>query len=349
MKLVDCDIHNYAPTYDVLGKYLSARWKSHLERYGFASYFKGSYYHRSHAAAARDDAWPPNGHAPGSDLAFLRHQLLDHWQVDVGILNTLYAAGEQTNRQFGAAMAPAINEWNLREWLEPEARLRGSIVVPYEDGQDAAAEIHRWAGESRFVQVGLMARTQEPLGRRKYWPMYEAAVAHDLPIGIHFGGTPGVPITGAGYPSFYFEDHCGMAQAFQAQVISYIFEGVFEAFPTLKIVLIEGGFAWLPSLMWRLDRAWEKLGREVPELKKPPSEYIRKHFWFTTQPIEEPSKKQFFFETLAGIDMSDHIMFATDYPHWDFDAPDLAFPVKLDKVSQRKIMAANACQLYGLS
>ena len=218
--------------------------------------------------------------------------MLDKWEIDIGILNTLWSAGEQSNRAFGRAVAPAVNEWIMRQWLEPEPRLRASIVVPYEDGQDAAAEINRWAHDPRFVQIALVARTQEPMGRQKYWPMYEAAVEHDLPLGMHFGGAPGLPITGAGYPSFYFEDHCGMPQAFQAQLISMVFEGVFERFPTLKLVLIEGGFAWLPALMWRMDRAWEKLGSEVPELKKPPSHYIREHCWFTTQPMEETKPKQ---------------------------------------------------------
>ena len=148
---------------------------------------------------------------PASDLDFLREQLLDYWQIDIGILNTLYATGEQSNCAYGAAIAPAINEWIVRDWLEPEPRLRASIVVPYEDGHDAAAEIRSWAHDPRFIQIALVARTQEPLGRRKYWPMYEAAVEHDLPLGIHFGGALGLAITGAGYPSFYFEDYLTIA------------------------------------------------------------------------------------------------------------------------------------------
>ena len=346
MKLIDCDIHNNPPSADAIGRYLTGRWKRHYEDYGLRFYFSGGYYHRSHANAARDDAFPPNGGPPASDLAFLQAQLLDHWQIDIGILNTLLPAGEQSNRAFGAAVAPAINEWIARDWLDPEPRLRASIVVPYEHGEDAAAEIRRWAGDPRFVQIALVARTQEPLGRRKYWPMYEAAVEHDLPLGIHFGGAPGLPITGAGYPSFYFEDHCGMPQAFQAQLTSLIFEGIFEAFPTLKVVLIEGGFAWLPALMARLDAAWEKLGSEVPEVKRPPSAYIREHCWYTTQPMEEPSQGRFFHQLLAAIDMPERIMFATDYPHWDFDAPDQAFPVRIDKELQEAIMVKNAKQLY---
>ena len=176
--------------------------------------------------------------------------------------------------------------------------------------------------------------------------MYEAAAHHGLPVGIHFGGANGWPITGAGWPSFYFEDHTGMPQAMQTQLISLVCEGVFERFPTLKIVLIEGGLAWLPPLMWRLDRAWQRLHEEVPHLQRPPSDYIRRHCWATTQPMEEPPKPAYFWHMLEQLDMNDRLMFATDYPHWDFDAPDQAFPVKLPSELKQKIMGENARSLY---
>ena len=233
--------------------------------------------------------------------------------------------------------------------MEPEPRLRASIVVPYEDGELAAAEIDRRAADPRFVQALLVVRTMEPLGRRKYWPLYQAAARHGLPVGIHFGGDASSPLTGSGWPSFYLEDHTGMAQSFQSQLISLVCEGVFERFPTLKVVLIEGGFAWLPPLMWRLDRAWQRLREETPDLRRPPSAYIREHVWLTTQPMEEPPRPEQFHQLLEQLDMDDRLLFATDYPHWDFDSPDQALPVKLAPALERKIMAENARMLYRLS
>ncbi|HEU5099926.1 MAG TPA: amidohydrolase family protein [Roseiflexaceae bacterium] len=343
--LIDCDIHN-TPAQGALKAYLPERWREYHQRFGRPSY-TGAYYPKASPNAARSDSWPPSGGPPGSDLEFLREQLLDAWPIACGILNTLTTIRNQL-REYDAALAQAFNDWQIGEWLEPEPRLRASLVVPCDDGDLAAAEVRRLGGDSRFVQILLPVRTSEPLGKRRYWKLYEAAVECDLPIGIHFGGGSGYPITGAGWPSYYIEDHCGMAQSFQAQLISLVCEGIFEHFPTLKIVLIEGGFAWLPALKWRLDRSWRRLRDEVPHLRELPSAYIDRHIWLTTQPIEEPARPEHFLQLLDELGGPERLLFATDYPHWDFDAPDRALPVRLAPEVERRIMAENARALYRL-
>ena len=63
----------------------------------------------------------------------------------------------------------------------------------------------------------------------------------------------------------------------------------------------------------------------MPHLKRKPSEYIREHVWWTTQPMEEPERREHLFEMIEWIGW-DKLMFATDYPHWDFDDPSRVLP-----------------------
>jgi predicted TIM-barrel fold metal-dependent hydrolase len=347
--VIDCDIHNTLPSPASLKPYLSSRWQRHQELIGARSpngYVTAYPYPKGNPLAARVDAWPPSGLPPGADLAFMRRQHLDPQAITYGILNCLQGGGAQLNEEYGAALCRAVNDWQVAEWLELEPRLRASIVVPYENGEMAAEEIDRAAEHPGFVQVLLLVRTREPLGRRKYWRIYEAAERHGLPVGIHFGGIAGQATTSCGWPSYYIEDHTNMAQAFQAQVISLVCEGVFERFPGLQVVLIEGGFAWLPSLMWRLDKHWKRLREEVPHLKRLPSAYIREHMRVTTQPMEEPEQAGHLAQVIEHLGSDDLLLFATDYPHWDYDDPDRAFPVKLPAGLKRKIFSENARALY---
>ncbi|MBV7340292.1 amidohydrolase [Chloroflexi bacterium TSY] len=352
VSVIDCDIHNFdaygQPEFnDIIVRYLEKKWQRHHEMIGRRGHASGSY-PRGYRNAARHDAWPPSGMPPGLDMKFVTQQLLNEWDMDYGILNPLAGPGGQLNVEYGAAYARAINDYQIAEWLEPEPRYRASMVVCEEDAELAAQEIHRLGDHDGFVQVLLLARTKEPLGRRKYWKIYEAAVEYNLPIGIHFGGSAGHPITAGGWPSYYIEDHGGMSQSFQAQVASLVCEGIFEHFPTLRIAIIEGGFAWLPSLAWRLDQSWSRLREEVPYLKRAPSEYIAEHFWFTTQPMEEPRQPHHFRQLLRQMNGSERLMFATDYPHWDFDSPARAVPLDLPREVRQKIMAENARDFYGL-
>lgn len=345
--VIDCDIHNTVPGIKALMPYLPIRWQRYVEESGFTG-TGGPVYPKGAPNAARRDANPPNGGLPGSDLPFMREQLLDTWNIEYGILNCLYNVTAIHNEDFAIALARAVNDWQIEEWLEKEPRLRASMVIPTNNPELAAAEIDRLAEQRGFIQVLLTVRSEAPYGKRRYRPIFAAAARHNLPVGIHFGGTSGHPITACGWPSYYIEDHTGMSQAFEAQVISLVCEGVFDEFPDLRVVMIEGGFAWLPALMWRLNKNWKGLRREVPWLKRLPSEYIREHMRFTTQPMEEPENPKHFHALLDMIGSDDMLLFATDYPHWDFDAPDSAFPVRLAPELEKKILRENARAFYRL-
>ena len=296
--------------------------------------YAGAYYPRASPNAARDRRLAAERRRrPAPTCRSCASSCSTRWDIDFGVLNPLLGAGAPAATSSTAPRcATAVNDWQIAEWLDPEPRLRASMVVPYEDGDLAAAEIERRAGDQpASSRCCSRSRTSEPLGRRKYWPIYEAAArarpADRHPLRRRRAATP---ITGAGWPSFYIEDHAGMPQAFQAQVISLVFEGVFERFPTLKVVLIEGGFAWLPSLMWRLDRAWEQLRDEVPHLQ---AAAVRVHprALLADHPADGGAAQAGSTSSSCSthLGMDDRLMFATDYPHWDFDAPDQAFPARL--------------------
>jgi predicted TIM-barrel fold metal-dependent hydrolase len=192
-----------------------------------------------------------------------------------------------------------------------------------------------------------MTRTSEPLGRKRYWPIYQAAAEAGIPVAMHAFGYSGYAMTSSGAPSFYVEEVQEHATSCQALTASLLVEGVFERFPTLKVVLIECGFAWLPALGWRLDKHWKTLRDEVPHLKRAPSEYMREHIWVSTQPMEEPERPEDMLKTIEWIG-PERIMFSTDYPHWDQDDPRYAFKVRLPDDWARLIYRENAQALYRL-
>ena len=352
LSVVDCDIHPATKSARELFPYLSKRWQEHVLSYGsnIRQGLADALMHpRMTPDVARLDAWPPDGSTPGSDSEFMRTHHFDANGVEYGILIPLGRSGaSQRNLDYGAALCTAVNDWQLGKYCDFDPRVRASITVTQEHPAAAVKEIEKRAGDKRFVQVLLPPRTVEPLGRRRYWPIFEAAVRNKLPIGLHLGGVAGHPSTGSGAPSYYIEEHTSQVQTMQALITSLVIEGVFEEFPSLRIALIEGGFAWEPALCWRLDATWKRLKSEAPHLKRAPSEYVREHFRFTTQPIEEPENARDLRNVIELVGVQ-RLMFSTDYPHWDFDDPRHALSnAALSEAEKRQIYSGNAKQFYGL-
>ncbi len=128
---------------------------------------------------------------------------------------------------------------------------------------------------------------------------------------------------------------------------NWIINGLPERFPNLKVIWVESGLAWLPFMMQRLDSEYMMRSSEAPLLKRRPSEYIRE-MYFTSQPLETSNLK-LTQATMEAIKADSQLLFASDWPHWDFDLPasitNLAF---LSEQAKRNILGLNAARLFGL-
>lgn len=328
--IIDVDVHQRWRSPDELLERLPTRWREHiLARTGgprAALMPAGLAYPFQRGVNKRIEAVPEDG--LGTSFEKMREQLLDAFPIE--IVNLSFDIGHevaQRNPYLGAAIARAMNEWAIETWLSRDRRLRTTIVVPTELPDLAAEEIRR-AGQHPGVTGILFSWNAfgKPLGHPVYDPIYRAAEEMSLPIVIHgaAGETEGglAHTAAGGVPNSRLEWHTLLQQPTLTHVASWIAHGTFEKFPALKVLLLETGLAWLPHFMWRLDSHESAFRAESEYVKQRPSDYVRQHIKFSTQPFElTPRKSQLIelFEALGGVE--DLLCFSSDWPHWDADDP----------------------------
>jgi uncharacterized protein len=346
IRVVDADVHMNLGGLKTLMPYLEPRWRDYVTESGMGGMPSDLY--PAGAPNLYLEGSKPEGGSPGSDLATTRAQLLDPWDLDTAILNCTYGVESVHNDDFAAALAHAINLWQLEEWLQEDRRLRGSAVLPLQNPQLAAQEVDWVAQHPEFVQAAVPSRTREPLGRRSFWPVHEALERAGLVLGIQAGGMSGNPGTPVGWATYYIEDYVSVPLAAQAQLLSLVTEGVFVQYPGLKAVTIECGFSWLPALMWRVDKDWKGLRREVPWVDRPPSAVMRDHVRLTIAPLEKPDQPEHLVQVIDQLLCEEMLLFSTDYPHHHFDDPADALPAGLPDQLQPKLLGENARATYRL-
>ena len=340
---IDCDVHPAVPGMAALLPYLEPYWQEQVTVRGIDGLDLSSFPLQMDAHGRPD--WREPGAKPGSSLNRLRTDALDGFGSQLAICNPLYGVLGLYNEHFAAAVARAMNDWLAAEWLDQEPRLRGSIVVPAQNPELAVDEIERRAGDRRFVQVLLLAQGDVPLGNRRLWPIYAAAERHGLSIGVHAGSTFRHATTSNGWPSYHLEDYAAHAQAFQSNLLSLVHEGVFNKHPALTFVMIESGFTWLPTFMWRANKTWRGVRAEVPWVDRAPSEVIRAHVRFTLQPSDAPPTGADMARVLDMIGSDDMLLFSTDYPHWQFDGQNV-WPDGFSAALKRRVLIDNPRQAY---
>lgn len=346
--VVDTDIHPAVDSERVLQR-LPEPWRT---RYSGGNRGPGNLGWWNPMGVERADVKLEDGRRVHGDPDLLLELFFDEHGIDYGVFlpGGILHIAQSPEPDYAAAVISAVNDVYVEEWLPRSPRFLNSIGVYAHVPEMAVAEIHRLGGHPQVVQVQMPSGASTPMGQRIYHPIYEAASEYGLAIAIH-PGTEGVGLSGppnaAGYPTSYFEWHTTLVNSYIAHLTSMLAEGVFTKFPDLHFVMVEGGISWLPPILWRLDKNWKALHSTIPWLNELPSEIAARNIRLTTQPLEEPPDDEHFHQMLDMFAAEQMLMFSSDFPHWDGDAPDFAvrqFPEKL----RSRIMGGTAAELYGL-
>ncbi|MGE5539037.1 MAG: amidohydrolase family protein [Gemmatimonas sp.] len=279
----------------------------------------------------------------------LGHRWMDAMGVDyscmfpTGMLNI----GLHPQKEMEADLCWGYNRW-LTEKVLPESggRLFSALCLPFSDPDEALRQVETF-GHRKGV-TGFMVTTVRtlPVHDNAYMKVYRAMEERGLSLSFHSGPNWLEPVFRScnrfisvhalGF-SFYNILHC----------TNWVINGIGERFPKLPVIWIEGGLSWIPFLMQRLDHEYMMRSSECPTLKKKPSDYMR-DMYYSTQPIELQDMEAVEC-TFRMMNAETQLLYASDYPHWDFDLPSTIYDLPfLDEKAKLAILGGNSHRLFKL-
>ncbi len=279
----------------------------------------------------------------------LGHRWMDALSVDYSCLfpTLMLAVGLHPDPEMEVQLCWAYNRW-LTEKALPEGggRFYSMLTLPLSDPDAALRQIETF-GARKYV-TGFMITCVRSLAvhHNAHMKIYRALEERGLALAFHSAINPGEPVFknlnrfasvhALGFP-FYNILH----------MTNWVTNGLGERFPKLPVIWIEGGLAWVPFLMQRLDHEYMLRSSEYPLLKKKPSDYMRA-MYYASQPMEADNMRALAC-TFEMINAETQLLYASDYPHWDFDLPsriwDLPF---LSEKAKHNILGGNAARLFKL-
>jgi predicted TIM-barrel fold metal-dependent hydrolase len=212
----------------------------------------------------------------------------------------------------------AYNDWVVEEWCAAYPDRLIPCQLPFlADPVLAAEEIRRNA--ARGVRAVSFSENPEGLGfpsmHSRHWdPFLAACEETGTVVNLHVGSSgtimqpavdSPVPVIVALFPMSGF-----------AAVVDWVFAKVPIRFPNIKIAMSEGGASWVPTVLERLKRSYDRRAEnDVWSATDPhPIDLVHRNFWFTS--IEDPSAFR-----LLDIIGEDRVMVEVDYPHADSSWP----------------------------
>ncbi len=263
------------------------------------------------------------------------------------------------DRDLEEACVRVYNDW-LMDYCSaaPESLIGLALLSTYRiDAAIEEMERCRRGGMSGAV-VWQVPAPELPFTSRHYDALWASAQELDMPIALHILSGHGYNLrrtfSEGGAPTFdrgieqeRTSVNLKLVYAMDS-LYDFIFSGVLERFPRLKLVLVENEIGWLPFILEQWDYYYKRHGtdREALSLTMLPSEYFNRQVYAT-----------FFNDAVGGRILSwwgaDNCMWSNDYPHGNSTWPKSREIVSRDMGAlppdvRAKLLHENVEKLYGI-
>jgi len=283
------------------------------------------------------------------DIENERLNIMDKAGVDMHLLSLTSPGVQLLDADAGTGLATSANDQLAEVIKRHPARFAGLASFAPQDPQRAAKEIDRAINKLKLNGLIVNSHTNgEYLDQTKFWPIFEAISANNVPLYIHPRNPPDPAFQLLRGDVTLWSAIWGYQWETSLHAMRLIINGVFDQFPNLKIVLGHMGEG-LPYWLYRIDYMYAHAGflyasaSGRPRLKKKPSDYIKDNFLITTSGMNDHAVLKYCLEVLGP----DNVMFAIDYPYQEtFEAVKFMNTAPLPQAHLEKVAYGNAEKLF---
>lgn len=225
-----------------------------------------------------------------------------------------------TDLELGLACLRTYNDYLLDEWCAADPRrLFGAVILPLFDVEKAVEELERVLAKG----ARAIAFSENPtvLGlpsvHTDHWdPLWAVANDAGIPVCMHIGSSSRLVTTSADAPPTVLVALNGVNSMMAG--VDWLFAGILDRFPRLRVILSEGGAGWIPYILERAEKAFHdgrlsqdtSIGQAGVKATRSPREVFAEHMYVCL--VDE----RFALRSLGDVPV-DNLLFEGDFPHGD--------------------------------
>jgi aminocarboxymuconate-semialdehyde decarboxylase len=279
---------------------------------------------------------------PGHRDLEYRLKVLDELGVATQLLSFTTPGTHVESPETAVRFARIVNDSFAAAVRGSNGRFAALATLPLNDPAASVAEFERACGQLGLPGAMLFSNVNGvALADERYWPLYERANERGAVLHIH----PIHPVGVEAMLDYWLMPLVGFLMDTTLAAAKLVFAGMPERYPRIRWVLGHLGGA-IPYLAERLDRGFHAFRDCRRNISRPPSEYLKQHFYYDTVNFD-PNAILLAWQ-FAG---ADHILAGSDYPHQIGSIPKMLEAIRalpLSQADKDAILGGNAARLLRL-